>query len=186
MAKVKRNPLLRGLSGALGKSLVFRQMRDGSTVLSEKPNFEDREFSPGQLRHQSRFQQAAAYARGAARVHPIYGELTQGTLQTAYNLALSDWFKPPVIHGIQRQAGCIRVAATDNVHVTKVLVMILDEEGGIVEQGEAIRGELGLWEYETATEGRVRVEAWDLAGNVTRQELEQLERSQGLTVLCTR
>jgi len=170
MAKIKRNPMIQGISGAVGKSLVFRQMPDGSTIVGEMPDFSDRVFSNGQLSHQSRFQQAAWYARMAARTNPIYEELARGTLKTAYNMALSDWFNPPVIRAVQRQNGAIRVDATDNVLVTRVQVTILDEEGRIVEKGEGIRGEGGLWEYETATEGKVLVEAWDLAGNVTSKD----------------
>jgi hypothetical protein len=103
MAKLKRNVLIEGLSGTLGKDLVFRQMRDGRTIVSTK--FSNRVFSNGQLTHQSRFQQAAAYARQAARTNPIYAELAKGTTKTAYNVALSDWFHPPVIHEIKRQNG---------------------------------------------------------------------------------
>ncbi|HLO31858.1 MAG TPA: hypothetical protein VK249_22100 [Anaerolineales bacterium] len=170
MAKVKKHPMIRGLSGAIG-NMIYREMPNGETWASGKYDFDHRKFSQGQKDHQSRFQKAVAYARTAAKQHPIYAELAKGTVKSPYNWALSDWFNPPVIHGIQRQAGCIRVEATDNVQVIRVMISILDEEGGIVEQGEAIRGEFGLWEYETATEGRVRVEAWDLAGNVTSKEL---------------
>lgn len=166
MAKVKRNILIEGLSGTLGKDLVFRQMRDGSTIVSAKPDFSNRIFSAGQLTHQSRFQQAATYARQAAKTNPIYAELARGTIKTAYNIALSDWFSPPVIHDVKCQNGRIRVHATDNVLVGRVVVMILDNEGKIREKGEGVRGSGDWWEYVTTTEGRVRVEAWDLAGNV--------------------
>ncbi|HSA99905.1 MAG TPA: hypothetical protein VLE49_04590 [Anaerolineales bacterium] len=171
MAKAKRNMVVRGISGTVGKDLVFRQMRDGSTIVSGKPDFSHRVFSHGQLTHQSRFQQAAAYARAAAKTNPIYTELAQGTTKTAYNIALSDWFNPPVIHESKCQNGHILVNATDNVLVTRVLVTILDEEGEIREKGEGIRAEGDWWEYVSAREGRVRVEAWDLAGNVARREI---------------
>lgn len=171
MAKVKRNILIEGLSGTLGKDLVFRQMRDGRTIVSTKPDFSNRVFSDGQLTHQSRFQQAAAYARQAAKTNPIYAELAKGTTKTAYNIALSDWFHPPVIHEIKRQDGRIRVNVTDNVLVSRVVVTILEEEGEIREKGEGIRGEGNWWKYVSGKEGRVRVEAWDLAGNVIKQEI---------------
>jgi hypothetical protein len=56
--------------------------------------------------------------------------------------------------------------------VTKVIVTILDEAGQHLEQGEA---ELTLnvwWDYQAANYGRVQVEAWDLARNVTRREFD--------------
>jgi hypothetical protein len=54
--------------------------------------------------------------------------------------------------------------------VTKVTVTILDEQGQCLEQGEA---ELWMgiwWDYNAANRGQVRVEARDLAGNMTCQE----------------
>ena len=125
MAQVIDNPITEGLSGMLGKKLVFRHLRNGKTIVTVAPDFSNRVFSERQLNHQSRFQQASAYAKVAAKTQP------------AYNIALSDWFHGPVIHEINRLPGCISVDATDNVLVTKVLVMILDEQGRILEQGEA-------------------------------------------------
>ncbi len=62
------------------------------------------------------------------------------------------------------------MSAYDDTMVTGVTVTILDEEGQCLEQGEA---ELVLgvwWEYRPAKKGRIRIEARDLAQNVTRQE----------------
>jgi hypothetical protein len=166
MAKAARNILVRGIRGSLG-NFVFRQMRDGSTWISVTPDFSRRKFSKGQKDHQSRFKEAAAYARHASKIHPIYAELTKGTTKNAYNIALSDWFNPPVVHRIERKAGRIRVEASDNVMVTKVLVNILDEEGKVLEKGEALHKnpKTKWWEYATDTDGQIVAEAWDLAGN---------------------
>jgi hypothetical protein len=114
--------------------------------------------------------QAAAYAKVASKENPIYAQKARGTAKNAYNLALRDWFKAPVIHRIMWEQGNVRVDAHDDVMVTKVTVTILDEAGQPLERGEA---ELTLgvwWDYHAANSGRIRVEAWDLAGNVTRQE----------------
>jgi len=170
MAKVKRNVLIEGLSGTIGKNLVFRQMKDGSTIVSTKQDFSNRVFSEGQLTHQSRFQEAVAYARTAAKTNPIYAETAKGSMKTAYNIALSDWFNPPVIHAVRRRGEVIEVEATDNVAVAKVLVSVLDEEGNAVEQGEAVLQENQVWGYRTSVVGRIRVEVWDFAGNGVREE----------------
>ncbi len=171
MTKVKTNAIVQGLSGTLGKNVVFRQRQDGAIIMSAKPDFSQRIFSTGQLTHQSKFQQAAAYARQAARTQPIYAELAKGTPRNAYNIALSDWFNPPVIHTIERQAGRILIAASDNVLVTTVSVRMLDETGATLEQGEAVRGNGFYWEYTTDQRGRIIVQAFDLAGNCSSQEL---------------
>ena len=62
------------------------------------------------------------------------------------------------------------MSAYDDTIVTGVTVTILDEKGQCLEQGEA---ELVLnvwWEYRPAQKGRIRIEAYDLAENVTQQE----------------
>jgi len=175
MAKVANNILLRGVSGKLG-GLVIRQMRDGSIRLSAQPDFSNRQFSSAQKDHQRRFKTAAAYARQAAQVEPIYAELAERTMRSAYNIALSDWFNPPVIHCIERRGKTIRVEASDDVMVIKVHVQILDENGRVLEQGEAIQRnpEIGpeWWEYVSSTEGQTIVaEARDLADNNTKSAL---------------
>ena len=128
MAKVINNPVVRGISGGIG-NMVFRQMPNGETWVSGKQNFDKRKFSKGQKEHQSRFQQAAAYAREAA----------EDGQKSPYNWALSDWFHPPVIRSIERKDGKIRVNATDNVLVSKVVVKVLDAKGHVIEKGEGIQ-----------------------------------------------
>jgi len=164
MAKIKKNTLLQGLSGSIG-DLVFRQMPDGSTRVSAKPDFSEREFSQGQKDHQNRFRLAVAYAREAKSL-PDYIERA-GNGKNAYNLALADWCHPPVIHSLERGEGRIRVEASDDMLVTKVEVRILDNEGNVLEAGQAEQVNPLYWEYASSAEGQVEASAWDLAGNVT-------------------
>jgi hypothetical protein len=170
MAKVKNNVITEGLSGKLNKRLVFRQMRDGSTVLCTVPDFSNRVFSEGQLTHQTRFKKASAYAKASAKTRPLYAELAARLHKPAYNIALSDWFHGPVIHNIKRQAGRISIDVTDNVKVASVRVTILDEQGNAQANGQAVWVKDDRWEYETIAEGHLLVEAFDLPGNVTRHE----------------
>ena len=171
MAKVRHNNFTMGLSGKY-RNLVFRQMKDGRTILASVPDFSNRKLSKEQRAHHSRFQQAAAYAREAARTNPLYAKLAEGTSKNAYNLALSHWFHAPVIHEVIRKADRIRVNVTDNVQVTKVVVTTSDGEGNILEQGQATMRYDTLWEYETSApaEAALTVEAFDLAGNCTKHE----------------
>jgi len=173
MAKITTNELIKELRGAIG-GMVFRQMPNGSIVVSRAPHYgKRRKYSKGQKDHQSRFKEAVMYARYGAKVHPIYAELAKGTVKSAYNIALSDWFNPPVIHEAQQRDERILVEASDNVMVTKVVITILDEEGKIVEKGEGVRQEGDWWEYVPSTVGKtVTAEAWDLAGNKTLKVFE--------------
>jgi hypothetical protein len=81
-----------------------------------------------------------------------------------------DWFNPPVIHRVERRGEAIRVQAQDDVMVTSLQVMILDEQRKVLEKGEAIKGKGDWWEYVPNAKGKVVVEARDLAGNKVRKD----------------
>jgi hypothetical protein len=173
MAKVKRNMIVSGLSGTLDEYHYARVTRDGRTIISLKPDFGNRQFSEAQIRHQQRMKESAAYAKVASRENPLYAKLAEGTSSNAYNLALKDRMKPPVIRSMDLYSGhVIRVQATDNVKVIKVIITVLDPRGQLLEQGEA---ELTLgvwWDYRPAHQGQIQAEAWDMAGNVTQRQFD--------------
>ena len=171
MAKVIDNIFVRGLSGKLGDQFVIRKLRDGRTIVCNKPNFSNRKLSKDQKEHHRRFKEAAAYARSASRTEPIYAQLAEGTMKNAYNIALGDWFNPPVIQRVGRYGTAIRIWVTDDVRVAGVQVLVLDEEGKILEKGEATQSRGDWWEYVPSAEGKVVVEARDLAGNRVKTEL---------------
>jgi len=54
---------------------------------------------------------------------------------------------------------------------TSVQVLVLDEEGKIMEKGDATQGRGDWWEYMPSVEGKVIVEARDLPGNKARAEI---------------
>jgi hypothetical protein len=184
MAKVKVNPILQGLSGGLGRDLMFRRLQDGRTILCLKPDFSKREFSERQLSHQQRFQEAAAYAKAAAKNQPIYAELAAGTMKNAYNIALSDWFHPPEILACELanwtgQAGdIVRIQAVDDVVVREMQVVFVDEQGEEIMRGEATLVDEIWWQFvasgslEDAYQVIVTVE--DLAGNVSEKSWDVL------------
>ena len=175
--KVFYNGSIQGFSGRMG-NLIFRQLPNGTTVVSKAPpkkSYKEKQKakekrSARQKAHNYRFQRAVVYAQQAARVQPVYAQLAAlAPMNTAYNLALSDWFNAPEVRRIERQEGRIRVEAWDKVFVSGVRITILDGEGNILEQGEAVRGEGDCWEFASQADGQTVVaEARDLAGNVTR------------------
>lgn len=181
MTKVLFHGSIQTFRGRIG-NLIFRQLPDGTTVVTEAPPKQNsRQKQRAKLRrstkqkaHNERFQEASAYARWASRTQPIYAELAAATvMRTAYNFALSDWFRAPEIHRIERQAGRIRVQASDNIQVVRVQVKLLDGEGSILETGEAVHVGGECWEYASQAEGKtVIAEARDFPGNLTRFILE--------------
>ena len=148
---------------------VFRQNPDGTSVVSLAPE----QSKPKPIKAPSdpmeRLRKAASYARFAAKAQPIYTELAKGVGKSAYHLARSDWFHPPVIHEVRCSEDQIRVQASDNVMVTKVVIRILDGQGKLLEAGQATRQEGDWWQYLPKRPGKIlTVEAWDLAGNVKK------------------
>jgi hypothetical protein len=109
----------------------------------------------------------------AARREPIYAQRAKGTMKNAYNVAVGDWFHPPVIHRLERNGEAIRIEASDDVLVAGVRVVVVDEHGKAVEQGEAVKGKGDWWDYVPHEAGPVIVEARDLAGNKVQAELER-------------
>ena len=178
MAKVRSNVVVRGLSGKFGDQMVYRQMKDGRTIVAKMPDFSSRVLSPKQKEKTERFRQAVAYAKPASKKEPLYAELAAGTAKNAYNVALGDWLNPPVIQRVDIAGDVIRILAHDDVRVVGVRVTIFDGEGKVLEQGEAVLLDGDQWEYRVSSSTyqvsdstyRVVVEARDMPGNVTRKD----------------
>ncbi len=73
-----------------------------TAIVCVKPDFSRRVLSKDQEAHHERFRATAAYAQQASLRQPIYAKLATGTVKNAYNLALGDWFHPPVILRIEK------------------------------------------------------------------------------------
>src|SRR5215208_5281157 len=156
MMKTKSSETIKEFGNRPG-GLIYRQMPDGTTVVSRTPD--QSKFKREPKEHQQRMQGAARYARWAAKA----------TKKTAFHLARSDWFHAPIIHEVRLRENLIRVQSSDNVMITKVVITVLDEQGRLLEAGEATRCESDWWEYILKAIGKtLTVEAWDLPGNVTR------------------
>ena len=95
MARVHNNPLLKGLSGKLADSVVFKQYSYG-TVVSGMPVFpKKRKASELQKLRQGYFAEAVKYARSIAR-HPDKKIAYQATLpegKSVYHAALQEYLQ---------------------------------------------------------------------------------------------
>jgi hypothetical protein len=170
MAIIELNQLLEVIRGSVGK-LVVRRRPDGTLILSGAPAYGKGQGSAKQKEHRQRMKEAARYAKWADDIYPIYAELAKKSDKwlSPYNFAVSDWFEAPVIHRLERREGGILVQASDNVMVAQVQVTVFDEDGTILETGEATRGQDNWWEFTTHLQGKkVVAEARDLAQNLTR------------------
>lgn len=176
MSKVLFHGSIKGFRGKIG-NLIFRQLPDGTTVVTQAPPKKTSrqkkraklKRSERQKAHNSRFGEGVAYAK-AAQVHPVYVQLAAAApMKTAYNFALRDFMHPPVIHRVERAGGVVRVEASDNIGVHAVRVSVLDEQGAVLETGDAVRVDGDWWEFASQAAGAsVLAEASDLARNTTK------------------
>jgi hypothetical protein len=176
MAKVRNNIVIKGLSGSLGDQLVIKQDKAGRTIVAMKPEFDpNRTFSEAQKAVHESFREATAYAK-TVKTEAAYVSKAEGTPQSPYNMAVADWFHAPEIldvdatawHGAVGQV--IRVKAMDDVQVTQVNVVITDNAGAVLEQGQAVRADGLWWQYTTtataADNPRIVATARDLPGHI--------------------
>jgi hypothetical protein len=186
MAKGK-NILLHGFSGKIGDLLVIRQVGD-KTILSKAPDKRDKEPTEAQKAQRKKFQEATIYAKATLKNEALkeeYQAKAKGQ-RSAYHIAVADFLKAPDIDEIDMnnytgQTGdTIRIRAIDDFKVEQVQVSIMNADGTLVEEGDAILAENELdWIY-TATadntdlEGdKIIVRVSDKPGNISSVE-EQL------------
>ena len=144
MAESKNNYVMYGMSGKLGKLLIFRQ-RAGKTFAMAVPN-RSAAFTDEQLEVQSKFKEAASWARGIlknAEDRKFYNSQATGG-QSAFNMAIADWFTDPEIKDIDTTdytgviASVIKVLVADIIKVQSVKVSITTASGTLVEEGSAV------------------------------------------------
>ena len=186
MAKSKENLYLYGLSGSVGKQMVFRNTARG-TILAKSPRHTGKR-TEHQKEQGKKFLKAVAYAKQAladSSLAPHYKQLaaTSPNKLSAYNIAVADYLRPPVIEAIDttNYKGVatdekILITVTDNVKITTVKVRIESSDKSEIEQGNATLHE-GKWQYITTainasiTGDKVIVTATDRPGNSTTKEV---------------
>src|SRR5688500_1122766 len=96
MSKIKNNPIMKGASGMLGDTVVYREHR-GTVIMSNRPK-KGRVLTPNQELAKSRFTSAAAYAKKQIADPVTKAEYQPGPtsrLTSAYSVALTDYLKTP-------------------------------------------------------------------------------------------
>ena len=181
MKQKRINYVTDGLSGSIGK-LVFSD-RNGITIVGKRP-IRTAPYSTAQEAIKANFKLAVMYAKTILQdvsIKEAYKAKTKG-LQSAYNLALADFFRMPVIHevdlsGLSNAAGSnITAIVTDDFRVEGVKVRIEKPDGSLLEEGNALLQEDGLhWKYTVTVANannagnKVVVTATDLPGHSITQ-----------------
>src|SRR5258708_4312958 len=186
MSLINNNPILKGISGMLGNTVVFRMWR-GRLIMSNRPR-PRASNSEKQKVIISRFKEAAGYAVEQMKNAEAKAEYKKGInfkKHSAYLVALSDYLNPPTVDYIntteyQGAAGdAITIKAKDDFMVTHVKVQIVDATGVLLEQGEAspyFRRKF-IWKYQASmmnpgVKGTViKVTAFDKPGHSASAEI---------------
>lgn len=185
MAEVKKNPFTKGLSGAVGDYMVFRQVGN-QTIVSTTPEHSG-EVSDKQRVVRERFLMATIYAKSAIQ-DPVLKEqyeakASQSKYRSGYHAAVADYLHAPVVQEIDidsytGSAGSkIRIRVYDVFKVQAVKVEIYKQDGSLLEQGQAEGDTNPLdWYYTTTVDNaqmagtRIVIKAVDCPGNMTEKE----------------
>ena len=185
MALSKHNTIVHGATGKFGDMIVIRQ-RAGKTFLVNAPKKRTSPPTEGEQKMRNTFAKAIHYGKKAIadpETKAIYhAGATNG--QTAFNVAVSDFYRPPQINEIDASdynteiGSTIIIDATDNFKVKSVSIRIEHPGGSMIEEGDAIQSrKSNKWIFTARVTNpniagsKIIVTAKDMAGNVTKQEI---------------
>ena len=190
MTKIKDNIDNMGLSGMLGKQIVFRQWQ-GATIVSKAPtanhSLRKREMYE---KNKPRLIKAAAYGKKVMNDPELKLAYKSkcNPRQNAYNRAVKDFLTAPEITEIDlsnytgEADSFIRICAVDDFKVKQIRVQIEDKNGNGIESGFALQeDDTDYWRFVVAVPhlfpegGKVIVTAFDLPGNETTRIEHQLQ-----------
>ena len=185
MAKSKNNIVIAGLSGKVGKQLVFKQV-NGRTIVTKFPNYKVSK-TPKQEAHHKKFAKATVYAKNALENPTLKKAYAEEAAKrpgvSAYIMAIADYLKAPVIDRIDTSVYTgvhngekIAIEVADASKVMTVKVKIVAANNSAIEEGAAALSE-GKWVYTTTainatlSGSKVLVTATDRPNNVVTKEI---------------
>jgi hypothetical protein len=179
MARSINNILTKGLSGMVGKQLVFRTW-NGKTFISVAPK-KPKKQSPLQKENRSKFKMATVFAKSMMK-DPVkkaeYKEIAKKLkLPNAYTAAITEYMRKPEIKEVDTTDYSGKTGEHIKIKVRKrsfevqdVEVIVVDLNGEVIEEGKATKSK-GDWIYRTSAEvaGResvqIMIKVKDRTGN---------------------
>jgi hypothetical protein len=158
MARSINNILTKGLSGMIGKQIVFRTW-NGKTFISVAPK-KPKKQSPVQKENRSKFKRATIYAKSMMKdpsKKAEYKEIAKNLqLPNAYTAAITDYMRNPQIEALDlvnysgKTDEEIKVTASKKgFEIQEVEVTVVDQNGEAIEEGKAVKGPGNEWIYKT-------------------------------------
>ena len=189
MAISYNNVITKHFHGRIG-DVVLRWVA-GKSVMSKRPDCSKVVKSAAQLENQKSFARAAKYSKAVNNDPQLSEEYSEKKKKTKYkdvfHAAMSDSLTKPKVQkvelaGYRGQTGnMIRIAAWDKFRVETVSVMILNNQGQLIEKGPADATPFTAnreWDYIATAENvdykscRVLVQVKDRPGNTVVAEVD--------------
>ncbi len=177
MAKVKKNPVIEGLSGGVGK-LVFKQYGDKTVVCKWPKHDPNRQPTAAEAHQRGRIKEAAARAKAilATEEGKVYYEAARKRLgkHSAYHTAVFDFFDAPQVLQVDWGADdVLLIRVWDNVGV-KVVRVLLDGEMSLADPVDETLCEWWRFAVGARSVAQVQIFAEDWMGNVGEKNCEWL------------
>ena len=184
MAKIAKNIILHGATGMFGEQIVIRQ-RDGYTIMPISPEESKTEQSNSKKANQLPVQQAIVYGKNQIldELSKFEYEARGKGLKTSFNVSVADFMLAPDIDeidvsGYSGSVGdIIRIRCTDNFSVVNVDISIYNDDGTMVEEGQAIQDRNKIdWVYtatvanENTAGDKIVIAATDKYSHATEQQ----------------
>ena len=176
MAKIEFNTLVNEIRGQVDKA-VLRKYK-GRIIVARKPS-NDGKPSAAQVAQRKRFRSAADFGKDVmadATVRPLYERAAAERELPVFAVCIADFFNPPSITSIDalnytgRAGQPVRITAEDDFGVVRVHVELSDEQGIVIESGDAVQNGNRQWTYtsqqiiDTGTLVQFQVTATDRPG----------------------
>lgn len=183
---ISQNLVTKGLTGSVGKTLVFKTV-NGKTIVSASPVKGSKEPSEKQLEQRKRFKLASLYAARVIANSELLLEYTEAAqrkgITNVRSLIMADYFHAPEIMDYEistTPTDSLNCVVADLVRVKSVTMKIMTPDGEVLESGNATMSvDLQTWSFLISDVAHlqnpfsIEISATDLAGNVSTKTFEQ-------------
>jgi len=178
MATVRTNPILNGLSGMLGRTIVFKNLR-GKTIVASCPSPPQRQ-SEQQKTNRNKFRDASHWARmillDAARKEYYLKKAKKMKLPNAYTAAITDYMRSPKLAEGFRGGDTVTYEVSKKGFELKKVEVVVNAEGATTQTRSIAKDRYNEWTFslrKAELQAGVHVYVTDDAGKGVRFDLKK-------------
>jgi len=178
MATVRNNPILNGLSGMLGRTIVFKTLR-GKTIMANRPS-PPKKQSEQQKTNRSKFRDASHWAHQVL-LDPLKKEYYQRKakklkLPNAYTAAITDYMrKAKLSKRITTGNSITYEVSKKDFELKKVEITIKNMDGIVIEVRPVLKDRHNEWTFTISKEellSGAKVTVTNVANRITLFDLK--------------